>query len=206
LIVVCAPAIAVTAGVFIATTAARGGRTAAAAAMPAAITLPTRCLPLPLPPRCRGATAAGKLPLPPPPPRCCRTSRRGAATNDAALLPRCTTPPLVQLVRRRRRRNNNWLPPTPPLPAPRRSPLPPPAGGIAPSRQRWRRRRLRAVVPAAAVCPLSALRVTNFGRGFALHTPPQTFESGLRQGGRRGVEVAWHYCLPPMPSWSQRSE
>jgi hypothetical protein len=64
LIVVCAPAIAVTAGVFIATTAARGRRTAAAAAMPAAVALPTRCLPSPPLPRCRRAAAAGKLPLP----------------------------------------------------------------------------------------------------------------------------------------------
>jgi hypothetical protein len=45
IIVVCVPAIAVTTGVFIATATARSGRMAAAAAMPDAVALPTRCPP-----------------------------------------------------------------------------------------------------------------------------------------------------------------
>jgi len=69
LIVVCAPTIAVTAGVFIATAAARGGSmavAAAATAMPAAVAMP----------------AAAALP---PSPRYHRASRRGAGADDATL-------------------------------------------------------------------------------------------------------------------------
>ncbi len=80
LIVVCAPAIAVASGVFIATAAARGDSTAvaaAAAAMPDAVALNTRCPP-PLPLHCwqaaaaDTATTAAKLPLRFPPQDCRR--------------------------------------------------------------------------------------------------------------------------------------
>jgi hypothetical protein len=79
LIVVCAPAIAVAAGVFIATAAARGGSTAvatAAAAMPDAVALNTRCPPPPLlhcwqAAAADTATTAAKLP-PRFPPQDCR--------------------------------------------------------------------------------------------------------------------------------------
>jgi hypothetical protein len=86
LVVVCAPAIADAAGVFVATVVARGGSTvvaAAAAAMPASIAAAAALLPQPLLPaltatvllpmtlRCRQAAklaATATLPRPPPPP------------------------------------------------------------------------------------------------------------------------------------------
>ncbi len=103
-----------------------GGRTAAAAAMPADVALPMHCPPSP--PHCHQAAAAGELPLPPPPPpppRCHRTSCRGAAANDAALPPRCQAgrpatalPPPLPLPRycRHRAIAANLLPRCPPPP------------------------------------------------------------------------------------------
>ncbi len=79
LIVVCAPALTVTAGVFIATAAARGGKTAAAAAMPNVVALPTRCPPLPPPPR-RCLTCRG---------RCRRPTPRGRAGAASSPGPGC---------------------------------------------------------------------------------------------------------------------
>ncbi len=61
MIVVCAPAITIAAGVFVATAVACHGSTAVAAtagAIPAVVTLPTGCSTPPLPLRCRRATAA----------------------------------------------------------------------------------------------------------------------------------------------------
>ncbi len=61
MLIVCAPTIAIDAGVFIAIPAERGGRTAVAAteaAMPAGVALSTPCTPPPLLPRYRQAAAA----------------------------------------------------------------------------------------------------------------------------------------------------
>ena len=70
---------------------------------------------------------------------------------------------------------------------------------------RWQARPLRGRHPRH--CRLTPICAADdpFWPLFCIAYPLQTFELGLRQGGQRGIEVVWHYCLRPMPSWFWRS-